>query len=265
MAHPPVMKPIRRSARAIPMEIGALLSLSFTTWLKTMPTVVLAMAIFALPFLFTGLYLPKLLEEQLRDSRSGILTILIVTFVPVALSIIANQVYVGAIAFGAVESLRGRSCAPMHSLRVAFRRLLPLVGAAFLVGLAIFCGLMALVIPGFILMSVLAVAAPAVVCENRGAVDSLKRSAELTKGHRWTVFGALFVMGIVTGIIGAIIGFVAAFAFGGSIRSTVFDILVQVFGMFVGSVTSILYAVIYFALRRRKDGVEVDDIAKVFE
>lgn len=265
VAKAPVDTPIRSGARAIPLTAGALLSLSFTTWLKMIPTVALTMAIFALPFLVTGVYLPEKFQEITKDPETGILMTLLVSIVPVCLNIVSNQIYVGAIAYGAVETMRGRHCAPMVSVKVAFRRLLPLVGSALLVGLAVLAGTLCLIVPGFILFTMLAVTAPVVICENKPAIEAMKRSAELTRGHRLTVFGSMILIGIVTGILGAVIGGIAGFLLRGNVGSMGFQSIVTLFSMFAGSVASVLYAVIYFALRQRKDGVEVDEIAKVFE
>jgi hypothetical protein len=45
--------------------------------------------------------------------------------------------------------------------------------------------------------------APAIMMENLGAVGGLQRSWALTKGHRWSLLGAI----ILTSILGAIISF----------------------------------------------------------
>ncbi|HWS56547.1 MAG TPA: hypothetical protein VN228_20595 [Pyrinomonadaceae bacterium] len=55
-------------------------------------------------------------------------------------------------------------------------------------------GTLLLVAPGLILMTVFAVALPAVAAEDLGPLDALKRSAALTRGYRGRVFAALLVM-----------------------------------------------------------------------
>src|SRR5690606_38451024 len=70
-----------------------------------------------------------------------------------------------------------------------------------------------IIIPGLILITIWAVAAPAVVIERRGVFGALGRSRELVKGNGWQVFGVIvlfflifIVIGLVLGIVGAAIG-----------------------------------------------------------
>ena len=75
---------------------------------------------------------------------------------------------------------------------------------------------MLLIVPGLYLLTIWAVAAPAIVVERRGAIEAFGRSHELVKGEGWTVFGAIVVaflilvgFAIVAAAIGAAIGSVA--------------------------------------------------------
>ena len=54
--------------------------------------------------------------------------------------------------------------------------------------------------------------APAIMIEGAGAVDGLKRSWALTKGHRLSLFGALFVVGIISAVVTGAITFPAGLA-----------------------------------------------------
>ncbi len=49
--------------------------------------------------------------------------------------------------------------------------------------------MLALLVPGFILLIMWFVAIPVCVVEQRGSWASMQRSAELTKGHRWKISG----------------------------------------------------------------------------
>jgi hypothetical protein len=76
-------------------------------------------------------------------------------------------------------------------------------------GLAAVCG--ALVALPFVLVFVvylviaLSLYAPAIMMEGSHAVDSLGRSWNLTRGHKWSIFGAGIVLGILSIILTAII------------------------------------------------------------
>ncbi|HKW43008.1 MAG TPA: hypothetical protein VJP06_02365, partial [Thermoplasmata archaeon] len=52
--------------------------------------------------------------------------------------------------------------------------------------------------------------APAIMMEKVGAVQSLRRSWALTRGHRLSIFGAFLAISILAGIIAGAIAFPAA-------------------------------------------------------
>ena len=58
-----------------------------------------------------------------------------------------------------------------------------------------------LIIPGIILYLAFALVYPAAVLEDGSATDALKRSYNLTKGHRGNIFVATFCMGILMSIV----------------------------------------------------------------
>src|ERR1700739_1490424 len=129
-------------------------------------------------------YLPSLviLAEQGKPMATGRVFLLI--GVGVLLSIVLNALSEAIVLFGAFEDMRGRPVNLMASLRVGLSRLLPVLGVALLV--ALFAGIAAILflIPAFIVMTMLFVAMPACVVERLGPMQSLRRSRELTKGHR---------------------------------------------------------------------------------
>jgi hypothetical protein len=63
--------------------------------------------------------------------------------------------------------------------------------AGILAALGIVIGLVLLIIPGLILMTLWAVIIPAIVVEGRSAGESFGRSRELVRGHGWGVFGVI--------------------------------------------------------------------------
>jgi len=127
---------------------------------------------------------------------------------------------------------------------------LPLFLLSLLVGVAVFFGLILLIVPGLFLLTIWAVSAPAVVIERKGVFEALKRSQELVKGNAWNVFGVIvlvFVMLFGVGIVGAALG-----AVGGDVVS----VLVQLVGtVFVAPIAALATAVLYFTLRDLKEGV----------
>ena len=88
-----------------------------------------------------------------------------------------------------------------------------LILAGILAGIAITIGLILIIVPGLILLTIWAVISPAIVVEGRTVFESFGRSRELVRGHGWQVFGAIVLtfliivaVGIVFSLIGAAIG-----------------------------------------------------------
>lgn len=81
-------------------------------------------------------------------------------------------------------------------------RVLPVVVAAVIVaGFGIAIGFLALIVPGIILALRWAVVAQVAAIDNEGWIPSLRRGAELTRGHYVHILGLLIVVGLLTGAI----------------------------------------------------------------
>jgi glycerophosphoryl diester phosphodiesterase family protein len=63
-----------------------------------------------------------------------------------------------------------------------------------------------LVIPGIILAVAFALVLPVAVFEKGSVVNALRRSSQLTSGHRWNIFAACFVISLLAGVIGLAVG-----------------------------------------------------------
>lgn len=116
-------------------------------------------------------------------------------------------------------------------------------------------GLVALVVPGVALMAWWFVAIPAVMVEERGGWDSLRRSAELTSGHTWGIlgtFGTLLVMlWLLDRGVSNAEGLTAAWPWIGVSLWIAID-------LFALLASSALVAAWYIALRTRKEGYDVE-------
>lgn len=122
----------------------------------------------------------------------------------------------------------------------------PLLWTAILVGVGVFLGLIAFIVPGLILITIWAVAVPVVVCEPRGPVEALARSRALVHGHGWRVFGVL----IVTFIIVLVARLVALAIAGNSDIGLVVASLVA--GTLTAPISALASAVLYLELLRLK-------------
>lgn len=160
--------------------------------------------------------------------------------------------------YGAFQEMRQKPFTIGDSLRIGLARTIPVIGVGILVGLAMMLGFLLLVVPGIILGCMLYVAIPACVIEKLGVTASMSRSASLTKGYRWQVFG-LFLLVIVISAVGA---FVLAIIGGTGLVGQILTFAWQVVST---AFSAVLSAVIYHDLRMAKEGIDLDTLASVFD
>ncbi|MFN2470167.1 MAG: hypothetical protein ABR583_04105 [Gaiellaceae bacterium] len=80
-------------------------------------------------------------------------------------------------------------------------RVATLGAAGLLAGLAIFVGLLLLLVPGLYLLTIWSVISPVIVLEKAGVFESFGRSRQLVSGHGWQVFGVIALSFVI--VIGA--------------------------------------------------------------
>ncbi len=91
------------------------------------------------------------------------------------------------------------------SVKFAVSRLLWIWALSIVVGIIVFLGLIALIVPGIILAIMFSLALPVLLIENKGVFDSMRRSRELV-GHRWLkTFATFLVLGIIVIIASLIV------------------------------------------------------------
>lgn len=96
-------------------------------------------------------------------------------------------------------------------IAVAKGRLVPLLTAAILFGVAVMIGAMLFVIPGIVAAFFLMFTFVMVVTGNIGAVDAMKGSVQLVKSHLGdaaVLFVALFVAGLAAGMVNMVLNVV---------------------------------------------------------
>ena len=134
-----------------------------------------------------------------------------------AIGVIATFVLTGAYIIGLDDAEKTGSFPGFGEVLPRVQpRLGALIGTSILAGLGILFGLILLVVPGLILLTWWAVVAPVVMLEDTSGTAALGRSRELVRGHGWTVFGLIFVVGLLTNIASGIIGGIVGAILGGS-------------------------------------------------
>jgi hypothetical protein len=181
--------------------------------------------------------------------------------IALVLCMVFNVFAGAAVVYAAIDDMRGRPVDMIAAMRVALRRFFPVLGVTVAVVVLAVIGLALIVVPAAIVVTVLFVAVPVCVVEGLGPLAALRRSVQLTKGHRWRIF-ALWFATLLTEIIVQIVldrlteplGNVALVL----APQVVWDIVVGAFAV-------ILTAVTYRDLRVAKEGIGTEQITTVFD
>ncbi len=172
----------------------------------------------------------------------------------VILSVLLQATFIVA----TVRDLNGQPVSLAGCLGKAVGKLLPLIGLGILMTLGIALGMILLIIPGVILALMWIVASPVMMAEDCGILDSLKRSAELTKGSkRWILL--LFVVYIILSMILGL--FMIPFAFAGTTAIAIVSLVINTVS---GAIQGTGIASVYVDLRRVKEGGNSEALADIF-
>jgi heme/copper-type cytochrome/quinol oxidase subunit 2 len=105
-----------------------------------------------------------------------------------------------------------------------------------------------------------------------GPTASMGRSAELTKGYRWQIFGVYLLIMIIAAIFLGIVGALVAVLFGSPFTAAALGRGIGIGTLLWLIVTAIYTAyfnifvvMIYNDLRAAKEGIDTDQIAAVFD
>ncbi|MFC6724626.1 hypothetical protein ACFQE1_09605 [Halobium palmae] len=141
----------------------------------------------------------------------------------------------GAVAVSIAYGKVGGRVGAANSIGV--RLLLAVIGG-IIAGFCIVLGTIFFVLPGIYLLVRLRLVVAAVVLEDRGPVEALGRSFDLTEGHTWTVFGVWLVPLLVGIALGAgIVVSTSGIPSPGTVDSAAFRSSVQVAGAVTTLVT----------------------------
>ncbi len=180
------------------------------------------------------------------------------------LSLVAGALFNGittaTLVYGSVQDLRGQRASIGECFSRAMAVVVPIVLAALAYSILMSLGMALLIIPGVIILVTYWLYAPAIVVERLGVGGAFTRSADLTRGKRWPIFGLMLIYGVILYAV----SFAAVFlgAVGGFVSLTIITFAINTV---VGASISVGSAVTYFLLRSEKEGVDIDQIAQVFD
>lgn len=202
------------------------------------------------------------------------------------LSLVLNMLGQAIVVYAAFQDMRNRPVNIGESLKVGLKRLLSIIGIAVCMGfvlivvfavpafvaslllygrsllyVALVIGVLIGIVLAALLLSMWLVATPACVVEQKGPLSSMGRSSNLTRGHRWKIFGMVLLLFVVAALLGGVIGRLLGLT--GSFVLVTLGTLAWtgVWGAFYATIV----VVTYHDLRVAKEGVDVHQIAAVFD
>jgi hypothetical protein len=155
----------------------------------------------------------------------------LVALITVVISLVGTFWLQGALVYAVDDVRDGRIDSSIGDL---FERVRPYLGtlivAGILAGLGIAFGFVLLIVPGLILLTWWCLIVPVIVLEEKPVGESFGRSRELVRGHGWTVFGVVIIVGlasaIASGVIQSIFSFLNPFLrywIGGTVANAIVD------------------------------------------
>ncbi len=125
---------------------------------------------------------------------------------------------------------------------------------------------MLLIFPSLMLWTAWSVIVPVRIVENTSIAQSFSRSARLTAGHRWPVFGILLVISLGTIALAYAARPFFGMTFGRAVAALPsYYIAIGVVHVLTYMVSATAAASIYYELRLAKDGIGPEHLAAVFE
>jgi hypothetical protein len=187
-------------------------------------------------------------------------------------ALITLAILQGAVIYATVQDQDGQKPSIGDSLATGLRNFLPLIGLGILLAIALVFGFILLVVPGVMMLCAWCVAAPSLVAERTGVMGAFARSAELTRGNRWNIFGLLVIVWVISLVLDAIFRLaIGVPTFGGDpfeIAERVLTpaaVLLSVIRTTIAAVvTSTALSVLYIELRRARESLGPQWLRDIF-
>lgn len=233
-------------------------------------------------FLATGLYLiaivlgfggTAVIGAQAPEAGAVFLSLGLLAFIIFA----GLGVLYPFIMFGAIRSLRDERWGFFEAIGHCARVAIPVIAITILVTLGVAAGMILLIIPGLILLVRWFVAVPVRIAEPVSVTGAIGRSAELTRGHRWELFGGFIILSILAFLFQMVFGGIVTFGLGAAISPdglmteganigmTILGTGVLLIGQGIATLLFIVApAVAYYLLRVEKEGGETQEVANIF-
>ncbi|MBS0297562.1 MAG: hypothetical protein JSR45_14735 [Proteobacteria bacterium] len=247
------------------LEVGVIVQDTFTTIVRNPVAVGGTLALFAvLPVLaYNFLTVVLKLPVGFYETAAGWTTLAELVAAWLAL-VVLQGLGCAAMTPAVLASASGNKITLAECLRPTTQVALPVTGAQFISVFGFILGIILLIVPGAMASAAWAVLIPAIATERLGVRAGFSRTLYLTRGHRWAVFGGLFVIGVISALVQIAVRFALKPFYAGATNYWLVGFQSVVEGLSQG-LSLICAAVIYAELVRIKSGTVAGQAASVFD
>jgi len=260
------------------MNVGDILDGAFKLLKANIRTIAIITAVFVVPLqllaaftqrnvnggmglvqLFNDPSLARSANQNGTDNAS-----LIAAAVTALVALVTAPFIAGAISRVVSASYLGRDEGPAPALRATGRRFWALTASFVLVHLLETVGFVLCILPGLAVMAMYVLVAPAIVVEELGPLQGMRRSWQLVRARFWPTLGIALLAGLFTSILG-------------SVLSTPFSVMALLVGFHTGwillgvgavlsalvsrPIVAIVATLLYFDARIRTEGFDLQVMA----
>lgn len=262
-----------------PMAIGDVLDGAFKLFKANFRTILIVVGVFVVPLQFVTAFL---LREQVAPGLLNILQDPTVaessdtldvggmagTLLGTLLAWITGPLIAGAVSVVVAASYLGQDISAGTAVRVTLRRFVPLLTAAVLIALARFVGLLAACVGTLVPFALFAAVTPAVVLEDLGPVQALRRSWLLLRPRFWPVLGIVILAWLIASALGNILSGIPAVVgtlFGGPLAWVLLAVAGILAQLIANPIVAIVSVLLYFDGRIRHEGLDLQMMATDLE
>lgn len=241
------------------LPFGALVGKSLSIYLRNLVPFATLGAMVLAPWIVLRIVLRQDVPSTAGEAFSSIL------------QSVLSLILTGALTYGVVQQMHDKTTGLGALVTAGLQSLGRVFLTGLVTGLIIGLGMLMLIVPGIIATVLLYVAIPVAVMEKKGVGDAMRRSADLTRGSRWAIFGAALLMMLVTIGVFMLLGLVFATTTTTSVAGMEYEVdhlplwLEIVIPLLLQPMTATLASVCYVMLRQGKENVDVQQIAAVFD
>jgi len=247
-----------------PLSTGEVLDVSFGLYRALFfPLVMVAAVSRAIPLVMSLYLQPGNIDQDPMAGMNMLVNRWPLFMASLVLGLVANAFAVASTTSLVSAAYLGHAITPKTALARAAGVIPQLIIVSFLFAISVGLGLLVLIVPGVILWCGLVLGSVALILEQPvGPIDAMSRSWELTKGFRGKVFVTMFVAYLFLLIPTMIVGVVAGIgAFVGTWPPMVTAVLTGILQIFAYPFLYVVYTVLYYDLRVRKEGYDLELLA----